>query len=1626
MEKKMNTSLNILLNKYRQMSKTEREKGEYFELLTKSFLENDAVFKQQFSKVWTFSEWAKENELDGKDVGIDLVAKLKDEEGYCAIQCKFYAENYKLQKKDIDSFFTASGKAPFTRRLIVDTTKVEWSANAEDALVGQTIPCTKIGLKELHESSIDWSTYASGEKIEQQSKKTLRPHQQDALKGVEEGLVEADRGKLIMACGTGKTFTSLKIAEKLAGKGKRVLYLVPSLALMSQTVREWSNDAEVDLHSFAVCSDSQVGKKKAKDDMSDINAHDLAFPATTDASKLADKVSGGLLQDVDNNRMTVVFSTYQSIQTISDAQNKFDMPEFDLIICDEAHRTTGAKVDGEDESNFIKVHDQKHVKGKKRIYMTATPKIYSGNVKEKAQEADAVLCSMDNMDLYGHILYEINFSEAVDKELLTDYKVIVLALDEETVSSSLQNRLSDGDSELKLDDATKILGCYKALTKVDLKEDTLSDPYPMKRAVAFCKDIKSSKLIRDEFEQVVEEYNSYSDVNNENKLVCKTDHVDGTFNAKTRNEKIDWLNNVTEENTCHILSNARCLSEGVDVPALDAIMFLHPRKSQIDIVQSVGRVMRRAEGKKLGYVILPIGIPAGMTPEEALNNNEKYKVVWQILNALRSHDDKFDSEINRLDLGEDSTKIEVIAVSDNLPQRQEPKDQSAGIGEGGIDEDYEDNKPAFPEALARQTSFVFDDVTSAIKAKMVKKCGTREFWSDWAKDIADIAQKHIIRINTTLNAEGNTSERKAFEDFLKEIRDDLNDSITEEEAIEMLAQHLITKPVFDALFDDYSFTKNNPVSQAMEKVLYVLHEHSLEKESESLQKFYDSVRRRAEGITTAEAKQQIIVKLYDSFFRTAFKKLTEKLGIVYTPVEVVDFIIHSVNDVLQKEFGQNLGSKGVHIIDPFTGTGTFITRLLQSGLISKEELAYKYANEIHANELVLLAYYIAAINIENAYHDLSGGDYEPFKGICLTDTFQLYESEDMVSKLLVDNTHRRQKQKELDIRVIMGNPPYSIGQKSENDNSANIEYPTLDGSISKTYSKYSKATQQKGLYDSYIRAIRWGSDRLGESGVMAYVTNGGWLEANAMDGMRKCLAEEYSSLYVFHLRGNARTSGELRRKEKDNVFGQGTRTPVAITLFVKNPDAKEHGKIYFHDIGDYLTLKEKLDKIKILKSINGISAKDEWEEIVPDKFNDWLNQRDESFDTFIEIGNKKDKLGHSIFNNYSQGIVTSRDVWCYNSSKKSLENNSSSMIKFYNEELIRLNSFNKEDRIANINNSSFNISWSRALKNKLQKLETINFNNDNVYTSLYRPFSKQFVYYSNDINEMIYQMPKIFPTLNSNNTYISVTGNGSKGFSAIASNIITDFNMLSAGAQCFPLKLYEKVNGDSNDLFSSTENKDGYVEKDGVSDYGLKHFKDAYPSEDISKEDIFYYIYGLLHSEDYRARYADNLTKQLPRIPCVKKAEDFWNFSKAGRKLADLHINYETVEPYPVTFSNGLFMDDLKPEDYRVEKWKFGGKGKNKDKTAVVYNSKITMSNIPLEAYDYVVNGKPALEWVMERQVVKTDKASGIVNDANLYATETMGDPAYPLKLFQRVITVSLETMKIVNNLPKLEIRETE
>lgn len=1636
----MSTPLRQLLEEFRASSKTEREKGTYFERLAVAFIKADAGMQQQFEDAWLFSDWAKLHNLSASDIGIDAVAKIQGEDSFCAIQCKFFAEGYRIQKSDIDSFLSSSQQKHFSRGIIIETTGAPWSANAEALLDDLNI--TVIGLDRLEASPIDWAAWFQREEVKVAEPKRLRPHQTDALECVRDGFAEADRGKLIMACGTGKTFTGLKIAEELVGAGGNVLVLVPSLALMSQTIREWTIDSQTPLRSFAVCSDAAVGKRrKDRGDVAEIELHDLDYPATTNATKFASKASRPAPE-----RMTVVFSTYQSIQVISDAQKLHGLPAFDLIICDEAHRTTGATLVDEDESNFVKVHNQDFIAAKKRLYMTATPRVFGDAVKAKAGEASAVLASMDDETIYGKTLFTRGFGWAVENGLLTDYKVLVLAVDEAMVSGGVQNRLRDSDNSLLLDDATKIIGCYKALVKSGLKAELGGDGQPMQRALAFCKDIAASKLIRTEFQSVISEYLASEEgiqaLGDTEPLEVQVHHVDGTMGAKERNAHLDWLKESHGDQIARILSNARCLSEGVDVPALDAILFMHPRKSQIDVVQSVGRVMRRAEGKRMGYVILPIGVPAGVTPEEALNDNERYRVVWQILNALRSHDERFDAMINKASLGVDvSDQIEVIAVSNKLPVRKDDTKARTNIGDGGktTDEGEGDDGDSKPKVKTTQPSFEFDEFSKAIMAKIVKKCGRRDYWEDWASDIAKIAQTHINRIQGLVEKEG-SPERAAFMEFLAEIRDDLNESIGEGEAIEMLAQHLITRPVFDALFEDYSFAQNNPVSRAMQTVLEALDAHNIDKEAESLKRFYDSVRRRAAGIDQDDAKQKIIVELYDKFFRNAFPKMTERLGIVYTPVEVVDFILHSVNDLLQSEFDQTLGSAGVHILDPFTGTGTFITRLLQSGLIKPEELERKFTKEIHANEIVLLAYYIAAINIEAAYHSVSGGDYQPFEGICLTDTFQLYEQDkDLLATLMPDNSNRRTRQKALPVRVIVGNPPYSVGQGDANSNAANLAYPKLDGRIRDTYAARSSATNKNSLYDSYIRAIRWASDRLGDAGIIGFVTNAGWVDGNTADGIRKCLADEFASVHVFHLRGNQRTSGERSRKEGGKIFGSGSRAPIAITLLIKNPAVKEHGRVLFHDIGDYLTREEKLSKIRDLGSVRAIGDANAWQTITPDEHGDWLGKREKAFEKFLPLGDKS-AAAAALFETYSRGVATGRDSWAFNPSPIGLAENMKRMVSVYSSEVERFENTYSTRKTAEraeaaeefVDRDPNKISWTRALIADVAKGKKRTFSEDRVRAALYRPFTPSWLYYDRGFNEMVYQMPRILPLEDSeaeNRVIMTASAGGKVPFCVLMTSSIPSLHTADiGGSQCFPRWLYSQAKAPSEGELNLSAHEAGVARTDAITDAGLAHFRAAYPTEDISKDDLFHYVYGLLHSEEYRESFADNLNKELPRIPAVKKAEDFWAFVAAGKRLGDLHCDFDSAAPAQITIAQGALelthiADPVK--FFRVEQMRFqkvrNAKGKLEvDKTTVIYNGNITITGIPLEAYDYVVNGKPALEWVMERQGVKTDKKSGITWDTNAFANETMGDPAYPLKLFQRVITVSMETMDIVRSLPPL------
>jgi predicted helicase len=1621
----MSNNFQEALKIIRTTAKEEVDKGSAFAKLCKIFFENDDIQKQQFSKVWFYGDWAKEYPKFSKtDIGIDLVAKIANEESFCAIQCKCYESHYSIKKEDIDSFISASSNNIFSRIILIDTSACDIGPNAKSVIENLDKTYQRIQNSELEQTRIDWLTYIKEKRVVLNKKKKPLDHQIEAVEAAEEYFKKSDRGKLIMACGTGKTFTSLKIAEKITNVKSLILYMVPSLALMSQSIREWKNDSPKEFSAFSACSDPKVGKKKPGNDEIIINLSDLAFPATTNPKKLSEQVA-----NADKNNMTVIFSTYQSIDVISKAQKEHKLPSFDLIICDEAHRTTGATLTGEDESHFVKIHSDENIKGKKRMYMTATPKIFGDKAKKKAEEGEAELASMDDEATYGKTFFFRGFNWAVTNNLLTDYKVVILAIDEERVGTNIQKSLEEG-TELKLDDATKIIGCYKALAKVgfEISKINKKKTNPIKRALAFSQNIEISKIFEKEFQNVVKEYSSNENINDKYKvdLDVEVKHIDGTFNADLRNDRLNWIKENTEKNHCRILTNVRCLSEGVDVPTLDAIMFLHPRKSQIDVVQSVGRVMRKAEGKDMGYVIIPVAVAPGVAPEKALNDNERYEVVWQILNALRAHDDTLDNTINRIRLGEEiSDKIEIIGldpeldaitaeVKDIKSKSNSQKEDEKVIGISNL------NKEVVSDPASEQMIFNIGDLSQAIKAKIVEKCGTRDYWENWAADIAKIAKIHISRINSiVLNSK--SKERKIFLNFLKEIRDDLNPEISENDAVEMLAQHIITKPVFDSFFKDNDFTKDNAVSRAMEDILSKIYDKNINIETKNLNRFYDSVKKRTQSIRSSSAKTTLINELYERFFKNAFPLTTAKLGIVYTPVEVVDFILNSVNDVLLDGFKKSLNDKNVHILDPFTGTGTFITRLIQSGLIKKDNLSYKYKNEIHANEIVLLAYYIAGINIESVYQEIiKENQYQKFDGIVLTDTFQMYEQErDMVANLLPDNSNKRSKQRNKPITVIIGNPPYSARQQSTNNDAQNVKYTNLDRQIENTYALGSTASNKKDLYDSYIRAFRWASDRIEKDGVIGFVTGAAWIDRSFADGLRKSFSKEFQSLYIINLRGDIRKDilSKGSAKEGENIFKDGgSMTGIAISILVKNSKSKD-GKIFYYDIGDNLSRNQKLSDIRNFVSINNISKAKKFKLIKPNSYNDWINQRDISLERFIILGDKKSKNTNTIFNSYSLGVNTNRDAWLSNYSFFELKKNAQKLIQTYNRQITEKKTFSSAEKDPRL------IKWSSNLVALFNKNEKITFDEKKIVFSEIKPFNKSYLCIEPSLVDRMSQIKNIFPEPNIENRVIGVTGVGYRSeFSVLMTKNIPNLNFVENG-QYFPLKLYSKQDIEGG-LFSSNNSKDKYESMDGISDYSFNYFKNIYRNKKFSKEDMFYYIYGILHSEQYRSHFKNNFDKELPRIPAVKLFDDFFEFSKLGRKLANIHVNYENIEPYKAILEENNL--ELKKKDkklfYRVEKIKFFGKGKNLDISQIQYNKNIIIKNIPKEAYLYKINSKSIIEIVMSRQSVRVDNESEIKNDPNDYANDVLNNPAYPLELLLKVINVSLQTQKIIKDLPSLDI----
>ena len=1660
------SALDALLDEYRARAKSEREKGTLFEELTRQFLLHDARFAHQFKEIYLWSEWP---ERRTGDTGIDLVAiPVHDGEGPVAIQCKFYALGHRIQKADIDSFLSASGKEPFGRRIVVDTSGAPWGKNAQDAIEGQQIPVSRITLADLRDSDIDWRTYSLGstQAPKTRERKVPRDHQVRARSAVMAGFEEHDRGTMVMACGTGKTFTALTIAREFVekeGGTARILFAVPSLALLKQTLDDWAAEADGAFTAWAVCSDTKVSSS-ARNDTAEESAVDLPIPATTDGQRLADSLNANNATE----GLQVVFATYQSIEVIHRAQEIAgdEWRDFDLIICDEAHRTTGATLTGEDESAFTKIHSDEFIRRAKTLYMTATPRIFAENAKNRASEKDAILTSMDDQDTYGPVFFRLGFGQAVKENLLTDYKVIILTVSEEEVSQHYQ-AIAEMGGELNLDTAAKLTGCWNALAKrknrgsdVDYGEDRA----PMRRAVAFCKDIKASKAVATQFPDLVNGPFGLSDLSNDDasdNLQVECRHVDGTMNAAVRAREMDWLTEgagTDEVPVCRILTNARCLSEGVDVPTLDAVLFLSPRKSQVDVIQAVGRVMRRAEGKDFGYIILPVAVPAGMVPERALDDNKRFQVVWQVLKALRAHDERLDAAINSMELnGQGPENIIVEQVSLEKAKKQDdplggsaPDGDEAGAGSSGTGAD------GVAQGIQGQLTLLPSDWKESVFGRIVKKVGSSLYWEDWSKDIATVADRYIHLIDRLLE---DPERQDAFQEFVNALRATLNPAVDNESAVEMLAQHILTAPLFDAMFPDHSFSKQNPVSRAMNTIVEMLASHSMfENERRELDSFYRAMVERIEAVHTLAGKQEIMRTLYDRFFSQAFPRMSERLGIVFTPVEVVDFIIRSADDAMRTAFGQSLGDRGVSIIEPFAGTGTFVARLLQLGVIPPEALEHKYKHEIFANEFVLLSYYIASINIEQVYHQVraeQGVDegYVEFPGMTLTDTFQLHEGDGTITEDfegLAANNERAKAEKDSAITVIVMNPPYSVGQTNANDNNQNFSYPHLDNKIENTYVQHSSGGLMTKVYDSYFRAIRWASDRINESGVIAFVSNNSFLDANSTDGVRLSLQNEFSQVFIYNLRGGVRGKmGDIARREGGNIFP--IMTGVAITILVKDPSHSGAADIFYTEAEDYTTRQEKLDQITAYKSIKGISRANTFRSITPNQHGDWISSRDEHFSTFQAIGNKQSKgkkTTDAVFHQFSLGLSTNRDAWCYNSSASKVESNIQQMITNYNTEVdARHDKTNKSD-------DSTLVAWSDKLVKLLCRSIQINFVPNSCRKATYRPFCTQYVYYSHELNERQGQLSQIYPGATQFNLVMAIEDDSRRQLSALITDSIPDLHVMGA-TQVFPLYTWEPLSptsGSEPDLFAdlatASESRadeaatassldfsqsigdqipvilDGYRRVDNVTDATLASYREHYGDAGITKEDIFFYVYALLHHPEYRERYEDDLKKMLPHIP---RAAGFHTYASVGRELADLHVNYERVEPYPSVQEEASLHAPADPwERYRIgaRKMHFPKLGRrDKDVTRLEYNDYVTLTGIPAEAQGYSISGRSPLEWIIDRYHVKTDKASGIVNDPNDFLRE-QGRPDAVVDLIKRLVTVSMRTQELLATLPKLEIPE--
>lgn len=1234
--------------------------------------------------------------------------------------------------------------------------------------------------------------------------------------------------------------------------------------------------------------------------------------------------------------------------------------------------------------------------------MTATPKVYSESSKAKAKEKDNVIYSMDDADIFGEEIYTLNFERAIALDLLTDYKVIILAVRSENLSgvtNSVNKKISQLEAKgTKLDKklinnefVCKIVGTHKGLAKQDVialddenQEDNdlknKADTFVSQRAISFCKSIQTSKNIKDSFETIMECYDEELKKKSFKNLQINIDHVDGTMNCKERLDKLENLN-AFEPNTCKVLSNARCLSEGVDVPALDSVIFFDGRSAMVDIIQAVGRVMRKAKNKKRGYIILPIALRESEIKnlDEAVKNTN-FQNIWKVLKALRSHDPSLVDEATFKE------KIKIFGSDD----ASNPDDE---------EELQKDKTEQSDPKEAQKTLFdaiLLQDLANAVYNVMPTKLGDRNYWENFAKKTGNIARTLNNRLKELFG-----KNPEIFDNFLTSLRGNIHQNIKEEEALDMIISHVITKPIFDAIFGD---NIQNPIAKALDKMVLKLSDLGLEGETKDLKNLYESVKTEAARAKSQKSQQELIKNLYNTFFKEAFRKQSEKLGIVYTPIEVVDFILRATNGILKKHFNTDFNDQNITIFDPFTGTGSFIARLLskESDLISDEALKEKFQKGLFAFDIVLLSYYIALINITQAAQNRDSS-LKNFKNIALTDSLDYLEEKSTKGVFplfedLKENQEIKTTMEKQNIRVIIGNPPYSSSAKSENDNNQNLTHPKLEKRVYETYGKNSTAQVGNTTRDTLIHSIRMASDLLKDKGVLGFVVNGSFIDSKSADGFRKRVAKDFSHLYALNLRGNQRTSGEVSKKEGGKIFDSGSRATVAIIFFVKD-ESVQNSAIHYYEVEDYLKREAKLNLLAGFENLDSVPFK----EITPNDKGDWINQRNDDFEKLIPLKRDKQlKIFNTIFDLNSGGVASCRDPWVYNFSQKTLMQSVQNCIDTYNADLKRFNERFREafkqrtakdkgikpaDRYKHLSDQEITtdktkIAWVQNLKMQLIKGKKLDdFSQEKISVSLYRPFNKQYFYYERELAWSFCSMKKIFPDKSARNVVINTT---TRNFCSLIGDAIPDTHFIG-DANAYPLYYYDDLGNRYN----------------AISGYALNLFRRHYKDNAITEEEIFYYIYAIFHHKGYLEKYKNSLTKEAPRVAL---SEDFKELSILGKELAELHLNYESGEMHKSVEYN--LLENAGMEGY-YDVVKMTKKGDR-----IIYNNHITITQIPKKAFDYVVNGKSAIDWVIERYSITTDKDSLIENNPNDYA-----GGKYVFELLCRVITLSVKSVDLIEKI---------